>query len=64
MDMSVIQSSMLSNLASLQSAISTTMMDKSMNMASSEAASLLEDLPAAAPAPAAPSFGHKLDTYA
>lgn len=61
MDMSVMQSSMLSNLASLQSAISMTMIDRSMDMASSEMASLLEEMPQRQ---SAPSFGHKLDTYA
>lgn len=61
MDMSVLQSSMLSNLASLQSAISMTMIDKSMNIASTEAVEMLKDLPSAT---AAPSFGHKLDVYA
>lgn len=61
MDMSVIQSSMLNNLASLQSAISMTMLDKTMNTASDEAAQLIEAMPAATPQP---SSGHLLDTYA
>lgn len=61
MDMSVMSSSMLSNLASLQSAISMTMLDRSMEMAPSELDAMLQ----AQPQPTAtPSFGHKLDLYA
>lgn len=61
MDVSVMQTSMLNNLASLQSAISMTLLDKTMNTASAETAQLLETMPAATPLP--PSE-HLLDTYA
>lgn len=61
MDMSVMHSSMLNNLASLQSAISATMMDRSMDMAAQDLSATLEAMPAPQ---STPSFGHKLDTYA
>lgn len=63
--MDIASMSVMQHMASLQQAISVTMLDKTMNQGSSEMTNLLVDFQEANPASSVtPPSNHLLDTYA